>query len=102
MPICGMALGKDDLTLDAVLWTDAGDCVQPRVQGIRESVVAKSPITQRALRGAFEDLQSSGFWADYGQPAPYPSLTVRARNVRVGDKSPGTISSLLSHGTTVS
>jgi hypothetical protein len=27
----------------------------------------------------------SGFWANYGQPAPYPSLAVRARNGRVAD-----------------
>jgi hypothetical protein len=29
--------------------------------------------------------QIFGFWADYGQPAPYPSLAVRARNGRVAD-----------------
>jgi hypothetical protein len=30
------------------------------------------------------------FWAVNGQPAPYPSLAVRARNGRVVDKPPGT------------
>jgi hypothetical protein len=34
--------------------------------------------------------QISGFWEDYGQLPPYPSLAVWACNGRVADKSTGT------------
>src|SRR5882757_8069664 len=34
---------------------------------------------------SYRTFQISGFWADYGQSAPYPSLAVRARNGRVAD-----------------
>jgi hypothetical protein len=48
---------------------------------LKECIIANS-LTERCGHKTF---QISGFWADYGQPAPYPSLAVRARNGRVAD-----------------
>jgi hypothetical protein len=42
-----------------------------------DSQLLQSPMHSASTPGAFEDLQSSGFWAGDGQPAPYPSLAVR-------------------------
>src|ERR1700758_2594905 len=70
MPICRMALRKDNLSLDMVLWADAGDCVQ-LVSKAFDSQLLQSPMHSARTPDAFEDLQSSGFWAGDGQSAPY-------------------------------
>jgi hypothetical protein len=43
------------------------------------------PYRDLTERSGHKSFQISGFWADYGQLAPYPSLAVRARNGRVAD-----------------
>src|SRR4030081_1897312 len=63
--------------------------VQNSIQRSQKHIPAASGLVQIAFslteQCGHKTFQISGFWADYGQSAPYPSLAVRARNGRVAD-----------------
>jgi len=69
------------------MWIDLAErtTAQQRVIDLCE-VLRQTELADGALRKSNLMWGSKPFLLDYGQPAPYPSLTVRARNVRFAGK----------------